>query len=178
MTVAQPSESDDDPTAIGDVDGLPDIDELFGSTRAWLLDDDVVHANHGSFGGITRATNEAVIAARDRVATNPMRFFDREFHPTHERAVVAVARLAGADPGATTLVPNATAGMDVALRVLPWRADATNVATDPFDPGSVADAVLTTIDEALGRGGPVGVVVDQVASATACPFPVADIVAA
>lgn len=177
---------------------------LFGSTGAWMLDDDVVHANHGSFGGITRATHEAVTAARARVAANPMRFFDREYHAAHDRAVAAVAGLVGADVADTTLVANATVGMEVVLRLLPWRSDATIVvtdqgylsvlravqrraatsrarvevvSTDPADPDAIGDRVVDAVDRARVHG-PVGVVVDQVASATACPLPVVEIVAA
>lgn len=179
-------------------------DVLFGSTEAWMLDDDVVHANHGSFGGITRNTHEAVTSARARVAANPMRFFDREYHAAHDRAVTAVAGLVGADAADTTLVANATVGMEVGLRVLPWRSDATVVvtdqgylsvlqavqrragvsgarvevvATDPADPDAICDRVVDAVDRARVRG-PVGVVFDQVASATACPLPAVDLVAA
>ncbi len=177
-------------------------DALFGSTRGWALADDIVHTNHGSFGGITLATRDAVTAARDRVAANPMEFFVREFPAAQQRAVAAVARLVGARAGDTTLVPNATIGMDVALRILPWGPDATIVATDqaypsvtanlhrrgrrsgavvevvavdPMRPGDVLDRLGDAIDRARRRG-PAGLVVDQVASATAMPFPVHDLV--
>jgi len=182
--------------------GTP-VDTLFGSTRQWALADDVVHANHGSFGGITRATAESVAAARVRVAANPMKFFVRDFPLAHERAIAAAAGLVGARVSETTLVPNATVGMDVALRVLPWDSDATIVTTDqaypsvranldrraratgarievvtvdPFVPSAVLDRIGDAIDHARPHG-PVGLVVDQVASATAMPLPVHDLVA-
>lgn len=169
-----------------------------------MLDDGVVHANHGSFGGITRATHEAVTAARARVAADPMRFFTREYHRAHERAVEAAAGLVGADPAATSLVPNATAGMVAALDVLAWGMDATVVvtdqgylsvlaavrqraaatgtrvvvvATDPWHPDDVPEAVAARLDEVAGHG-PVGLVVDQVASAAACAYPIDRLVAA
>lgn len=140
-----------------------------------------------------------------RVAANPMGFFTREYHDAHDRAVAAAAGLVDADPADTTLVTNATAGMEVGrLRLLPWQSDATVVvtdqgylsvlravqrraavagtrvevvATDPAKATAVTDRVMAAVDRARVRG-PVGVVVDQVASATACPLPVVEIVAA
>jgi isopenicillin-N epimerase len=182
---------------------VPDVAALFGSTAQWALSDDVAHTNHGSFGGMTTATARAVASARRRVAANPMRAFTREFDAAHARAVAAVASLVGARPGDTTLVPNATTGMDVAMRLLPWEPDATIVvadqaypsvlanlrrraarsgarlrvvATDPRDPAGCGQALVAAMDEAAP--GRTGVVVDQVASATACPFPVDEVVAA
>ena len=180
------------------------VEDLFGSTTHWALADDVVHTNHGSFGGITEATATAVRAARDRVAANPMRFFTRAFPEVHARAVAAVAGLVGARAADTTLVANATAGMDVALRLLPWQPAGTIVVadqaypsvlanlrrrahrtgaslvvvpTDPAAPDTLADVLVEAMDTAAATG-PAGVVVDQVASATACPFPVHDVIAA
>ena len=191
-------------------DTLPEVADLFGSTALWALDDDVVHANHGSFGGITTATARAVAAARRRVAANPMRAFTRDFEAGHVAAVAAVAALVGARSADTALVPNATTGMDVAMRLLPWEPGATIVvadqaypsvlanlrrraqrtgthlhvvATDPRDPAGSGRALVAAMDAAMdGAGGRAvgrtGVVVDQVASATACPFPAAEVVAA
>nr|WP_274387646.1 aminotransferase class V-fold PLP-dependent enzyme [Salsipaludibacter albus] len=147
---------------------------------------------------------EAVEAARRDVAANPMRGYDREWFDHHARAVAAVAGLVGARPEDTTLVPNATVGMDVALRVLPWDPDTTIVctdvaypsvaanlvrraaatgatievlATDPAIPEALPTMVAAALDR-VGQDGPTGVVVDQFVSATATPLPVHDVVAA
>lgn len=166
--------------------------------RAWMLDPAVVHANHGSFGAITRATWEAVTTARASVAANPMRFFEREWVAAHARAVDAVAGLVGAAPGALQLVPNATFGLDLALRVLPWRQGARIVRTDHAYPSVVgaldawadraaAQVVVAEVDldasedraAALvleAADGADGVVLDHCASATARWLPVEHLV--
>jgi isopenicillin-N epimerase len=166
--------------------------------RAWMLDPEVVHANHGSFGGITRRTWQAATAARERVAANPMRFFQREWEAAHAHAVRAVADLVGARDRTLQLVPNATAGLDLALRVLPRHPGARIVRTDHAYPSVVAalddlaaragarvvvaevpheatDAEATTAVLAAAEGAD-GVVLDHVASATARWFAVEDLV--
>lgn len=94
-------------------------DHPLADIGAWMLDPSVVHANHGSFGAITRATWGAVTDARARVAGDPMRFFEHDWDGAHAAARTAVAEFLGADPAGLQLVPNATFGMDLALRVLP-----------------------------------------------------------
>lgn len=166
--------------------------------RAWMLDPQVVHANHGSFGAVTRATWDAVTAARARVAANPMAFFERQWADVHGAAVDAVTRFVGAVPGTVQLVPNATFGLDLALRVLPWRRGARLVRTDHAYPSVVAamdaraarcgarvevaevdlhaaaDAAAATVLRAAE--GADGVVLDHASSATARWWPVDDLV--
>lgn len=115
---------------------------------AWMLDPTVVHANHGSFGGITRDTWEVVTAARREVLANPMRFFERDWEAAHVAAVGAVAGLVDADPGTTALVPNATFGLELALRVLPWRSGARILRTDHAYP-----SVVAALDDLAARSG-------------------------
>ena len=46
--------------------------------RLWLLDPEVAHCNHGSFGAVPGPVLAAQDEFRVRMATNPMRWFDRE----------------------------------------------------------------------------------------------------
>jgi len=173
---------------------------LFGSTRAWALDDDVVHTNHGSFGGVTTAIVAAVEATRREAEANPMDTWGRRHDDLHADAVAVVADFLGAPATNTALVPNATVGMHVALRVLPWRPGARILCTDltypavlaalrrraarsgaelvpiHLDPRARADVAAATLAAALD--GVDGVVVDAIASATATGCDVDAVVAA
>lgn len=166
-----------------------EIDDLFGSTGAWALDDDVVHTNHGSFGALTLATQSEVERARRRADGNPMAAWSRDHDAVHARAVAALAELVGARPNDTALATNATVAMDMALQVLPWRPGARILATSTTYPSvaanlrrraesSGAHVVVLHLDpmsapEAAGEqviaalDDVDGVVVDAVASATA-----------
>lgn len=178
----------------------PDVDDLFGSTAAWALDDAVVHANHGSFGGLSLATLAAVEDARRRAEADPMTTWDRVHDQDHEQAVDVVADLVGARPADTTLVVNATVAMDVALQVLPWRPGARILTTSLTYPSVVAnvarrvaasDVRLVVVDIDHLQPPEVtaarlvaeldhvdGVVVDAIASATAGWCAVDEVVAA
>lgn len=166
--------------------------------RAWMLDPEVVHGNHGSFGGITRATWDAVTTARARVAANPMRFFERDWDAAHAVALDAVASFLRADRRRLQLVPNATFGLDLALRVLPWQRGARIVRTEDAYPSVVgaldawarrvgAEIVVAELDldasddEATASilaaaDGADGIVLDHCASVTARWLPLEDLV--
>ena len=163
---------------------------------AWMLDPDVVHANHGSFGGITRATWDAVTVARARVAADPMQFFERDWEAAHGAARDQVAALLGASADALQLVPNATFGLDLALRVLP--SGGRVVRTDHAYPsvvgaldawatrtGGTVEVVALPLDADPGRDAETvlaatqhadAAVLDACASATARWLPLAQLV--
>ncbi len=84
----------------------------------WLLERDIAHLNHGSFG----ATPIAVLAKQDewraRMEREPVRFLVRELEPLLDDARRAVAAFVGADEDGLVFVPNATAGVNSVLRSL------------------------------------------------------------
>ncbi len=187
------------PTDDAMIDRARDHD-LFGSTRAWALDDAVAHTNHGSFGAVTLATADAVEAARRRADANPMATWARDVDDRHAAAVATVADFVGADRHDLALVDNATVATVVALQVLPWRAGArigrttltypsvvaamartaaaSGAEVVPLDldptasPASCRDVVVDALDDLDG------VVVDAQSSATATWCDVDEVVAA
>ncbi|MFN0252699.1 MAG: aminotransferase class V-fold PLP-dependent enzyme [Kofleriaceae bacterium] len=81
----------------------------------WALDPDVVHLNHGSFGGCPRAVVDASLAIRARLEAAPMRFYLLDWQRELDHARGAVATFVGADPARLVFVPGATAGVAIAL---------------------------------------------------------------
>jgi isopenicillin-N epimerase len=82
----------------------------------WALRSDLVHLNHGSFGGCLRSTLDAANEIRARVEASPMRFYVLDWQDEIDRARAALAAFLHAD--AETLVPiqGATHGTAVALQ--------------------------------------------------------------
>ena len=79
---------------------------------AWLLDPDVLHLNHGSFGATPGVVLEAQQRLRQRLEANPTRFFlGGEYQALLDEARGAVASFVGADEAGLVFVPNATAGV-------------------------------------------------------------------
>ncbi|WP_420624783.1 aminotransferase class V-fold PLP-dependent enzyme [Candidatus Poriferisodalis sp.] len=86
---------------------------------AWLLDPEVLHLNHGSFGATPAAVLDAQNSIRERIEANPTRFFlEGEYQEALDEARRAVAQFVGADEGGTVFVTNATAGVNSVLRSL------------------------------------------------------------
>jgi len=81
----------------------------------WALAPDVVHLNHGSFGGCPRAVLEASAALRARLEAAPMRFFVLEWQAELDRARGALAEFVRAPDDRLAFVPSATAGVQIAL---------------------------------------------------------------
>ena len=86
---------------------------------AWLLDPEVLHLNHGSFGATPAAVLEAQQRIRERIELNPTRFFlEGEYQERLDQARRAVAHFVGADEAGLVFVTNATAGVNGVLRSL------------------------------------------------------------
>lgn len=167
----------------------------------WRLDPALAHCNHGSFGAVPIAVAEAQQAFRDRMHTNPMRFFRRELRPLVQAARETAAEFVGADPAGFALVSNATAGANTVLAGFELAPGDEVLVTD-HGYGAVAIAVqrvcarggarMVTVEVPLGADpdtihdlilGAVTprtrlAVVDHVTSPTARLFPVQRIVPA
>lgn len=89
----------------------------------WLLEDEIVFLNHGSFG----ATPRVVLAAQDRyrarLEREPVRFMVRELEPLLDGARRRLAAFLSADPEGLAFVSNATAGVNAVLRSLALARD-------------------------------------------------------
>ncbi len=86
---------------------------------AWLLDPEVLHLNHGSFGATPAAVLEAQQRIQERIELNPTRFFlEGEYQERLDQARRAVAHFVGADEAGLVFVTNATAGVNGVLRSL------------------------------------------------------------
>jgi isopenicillin-N epimerase len=81
----------------------------------WALSPDVVHLNHGSYGGCPRAVVDAAASWRVRLEEAPMRFFVLEWQIALDRARGALAAFVRAPDRRLAFVTNATTGVAIAL---------------------------------------------------------------
>jgi isopenicillin-N epimerase len=79
--------------------------------KLWLLDPEVAHCNHGSFGAIPEPVLDAQDKIRRQMAVNPMRWFLRELPVLVAAARAEVAAFLGADPDGLAFVSNVSAGV-------------------------------------------------------------------
>ncbi|MFJ3285183.1 aminotransferase class V-fold PLP-dependent enzyme [Streptomyces sp. NPDC086669] len=97
--------------------------------RAWSLDPDLKHLNHGSFGAVPLVAQERQELLRVEMERSPVVWFPA----LPERLAATRARLAGflrVDAGDLALVPNASAGASVAFAALTLRPGGEIVVTD------------------------------------------------
>jgi isopenicillin-N epimerase len=77
--------------------------------------------NHGSFGACPRAILELQRRLRDRLESEPVRFFAREFESRLDISRNTLADLIHADPASVVFVHNATDGVNAVLRSMRFR---------------------------------------------------------
>ncbi|MGW0931241.1 aminotransferase class V-fold PLP-dependent enzyme [Streptomyces sp. NPDC002644] len=99
------------------------------AASAWSLDPQVRHLNHGSFGAVPRAAQEAQAALRSRMEESPVEWFPAQPQRIAEarREIAAFLRTGEEE---TALVPNASAGASVVFACLPHRPGAEILVTD------------------------------------------------
>src|SRR5512144_1507683 len=90
--------------------------ELWGDDWAevralWPLEPTVAHLNHGSYGAVPTPVREEQQAWRERMDSNPVRFFARELDPALDQARAEVAQFLGTADEDVAFVRNVTTGV-------------------------------------------------------------------
>lgn len=106
-----------------------ELEQAFAAD-AFVLDRDVLHVNHGSFGACPRAVLEHQASIRARIEAATMRYFVLEHTDLVDAARTAVAAFLGCDADGLVFVPNATHGVATALANVPLAAGDEVVTTD------------------------------------------------
>jgi isopenicillin-N epimerase len=172
-----------------------------GARLHFSLDPSVAHLNHGSFGAVPLGVQRTQQRLRDEMEANPVRFFTVGLEERVAHVRRHLAAFLGAEPDSAALVPNASAGVTIALRSLDLRpgdeivttnhgygAAALAVADACAYTGAVSrvaelsaapedDEVVAAIEAAVSSRTRL-VVVDEVTSPTARRFPVDRVVGA
>ncbi|MFO0686207.1 MAG: aminotransferase class V-fold PLP-dependent enzyme [Sandaracinus sp.] len=167
--------------------------------RHFVLREDIVMLNHGSFGACPRVILERHEAMLREWESDPIGVFDR-LEARLDAARNEVAALVGADPAGFVFVRNATMGVNAVLQSFPLRAGDAVLTTDhayqacknaldhwagragariivarvPF-PLASPDEVTDAIDRAWTKDVRLALV-DHITSPTGLVFPIADIV--
>jgi isopenicillin-N epimerase len=103
---------------------VADLNPLWGEDWAdvralWPLEATVAHLNHGSFGAVTTPVLEEQQSWRERMESNPVRFFARELDGALDEARAEVAQFFGVEADAMAFVPNVTTAVNTVLSCLP-----------------------------------------------------------
>lgn len=135
-----------------------DVNPIWGDDwhevrKLWLLDPDVAHCNHGSFGAVPAQVLDAQNDFRRRMAENPMRWFHRELPGLVAEARARVANFIGAQPEETALVKNVSAGVSAVVQSLPLAPGDQVVSTD-----HIYGAISWALDRLCARTGATRVV--------------------
>ncbi len=167
----------------------------------WPLEPTVAHLNHGSYGAVPTPVLEEQQSWRQRMESNPVRFFNRELPTALAGARDELAAFLGADPSGLVFVHNATTAASTVLASFPLAAGdvvlrtdhtygAVRIAADRFAARAgarveVAHVPLAATDDeateavlsAVGERTRLAVI-DQVTSPTARRLPLVDLVPA
>lgn len=84
-------------------------------TSHWLLEEELVFLNHGSFGACPKPVLHRQNELRDLMERDPVRFFGREAPLLMENARRGLAAFLNADAEELVFVPNATTGLNAAI---------------------------------------------------------------
>lgn len=106
-----------------------ELEQAFAAD-AFVLDRDVLHVNHGSFGACPRAVLEHQASIRARIEAATMRYFVLEHTELVDAARAAVAAFLACDADGLVFVPNATHGVATALANVPLAAGDEVITTD------------------------------------------------
>ncbi len=110
-----------------------DWDDL---ARQWSIRPDTLYLNHGSFGPPPRPVVEARRQWQERMDSQPMDFFFRQWEPAWQKARRELAEFLGTTPDCLILVENATVAMNLVAQGFPL-GTADEVAVTDHEYGAV-----------------------------------------
>ena len=175
------------------------------SKDQWVLEEGVLHLNHGSFGATPTSVLEAQQRTRSRIEANPTKYFlGGGYQRELDSARCAVARFVGGDEAGLVFVNNATAGVNAVLRSLePTLAPGDEIVVTDHEYNACRNAATVSASRTGARVVTAGVpfplespqqvvdavlaattertrilMIDAVTSATGLVMPVAEIAAA
>lgn len=96
----------------------------------WTLDPGVAYLNHGSFGACPRPVLDFQSVLRAELEREPVDFLLRQLAARMAEVRVALGRFIAGDPEGLAFVPNATTGVNAALRAWDLHADDELLITD------------------------------------------------
>ena len=102
----------------------------------FMLTDEVIFLNHGSFGACPRPVFEAYQAWQREAERQPVAFFQRRYDDLMNEARVVLAEYVGADLDSLVFVPNATEGLNAVAWSLPW-AEGDEILTSEHEYGAL-----------------------------------------
>jgi len=120
-----------------------------------MLDPEVAHCNHGSFGAVPAPVMAAQDKLRAFMATNPMKWWHRELPQLVTAARAEVARFIGAQPDEVALVNNVSAGVSAIVESLDLEAGDEVLSTN-----HIYGAVGWALDRLCARTGATRVVAE------------------
>ena len=169
-------------------------------TDDWALAKDVVHLNHGSYGGCPRAVLSAAAGWRARLEAAPMRFMVLDWQAELDRARGALAAFVRAPDDQLVFMPNATNAVATALAAARIEAGDDLLTTDhayracrnqlnrlaaargarvivaelpwPYDPQGAVEAIRRTVTPKTTLA-----LLDHITSPSACILPLEDVLA-
>ena len=175
------------------------------SAGPWVLEEGVLHLNHGSFGATPATVLEAQQRLRNRMEANPTKYFlGGEYQRELDSARRAVAGFVGGDEAGLVFVNNATTGVNAVLRSLePTLAPGDEIVVTDHEYNACRNAATVSAARAGARVVTAGVpfpiessqqaadavlaavtertrilLIDAVTSATGLVLPIAEIAAA
>ena len=121
--------------------------------NGWVLEDGVLHLNHGSFGATPALVLEAQQRMRSRMEANPTRYFlGGDYQRELDSARRTVADFVGGDEAGLVFVNNATAGVNAVLRSLePTLASGDEIVVTDHEYNACRNAAMVSASRAGAR---------------------------
>lgn len=96
----------------------------------FYLDDRITFLNHGSFGAVPKAILKKQNKLRRKIEKEPVKFFLRDYEEKYEKAREALAGFVKTNKENIVFIPNATTGINIALRSLKISSDDEIIVTN------------------------------------------------
>jgi isopenicillin-N epimerase len=117
------------------------IPEYSPLIEQWPLDKSIVFLNHGSFGACPEIVLKVQHELRQRMESEPLRFFIRDLDVLYFESKQFLAGLVGVSSSDLVFVRNATEGVNTVLNSIVWNRDERILITDHIYP-ACKNAVL------------------------------------